>query len=367
MYSECSYSQRGLIPPPEVYQKHITNKSPRCAHADIATMVIRNGTLSMGGWTAYGWYLTETIEKNGRDEPRVASNVRAPGAHENALLVTDPTPFHQSHRPTGEFFAHQSGCNIPLEASGFMMSANNASGFPIESAKRAYTTDLYSMLSMTTMSPCFSDILYPAQYYYDRSWRSGKYGYPDNVPWEKKKLQVCKSHTYPTSHTAHAEGSIMQTGAERPVQRPDPLDVHLSTFTPSYCQDGCDCETVMAEYNITDAGEPRQDLHPFKYALAAPPSLEDFSGSCGPVHSCSSPQYLKSISTSECNPVLPDLSDLVEKIEWANANPREARLIQQRGLEVARRVVTDDQNDCYMFAVLLEWARLQHYARSNST
>jgi hypothetical protein len=66
-------------------------------------------------------------------------------------------------------------------------------------------------------------------------------------------------------------------------------------------------------------------------------------------------------------PVLPDLSDLVEKIEWANANPREAQLIQQRGLEVARRVVTDDQNDCYMFAVLLEWARLQHYARSNST
>jgi hypothetical protein len=50
-------------------------------------------------------------------------------------------------------------------------------------------------------------------------------------------------------------------------QRPDLLDFHLSIFTPSYCQDGCDRETVMAEYNIIDAGEPRQDLYPFKYAL----------------------------------------------------------------------------------------------------
>jgi hypothetical protein len=74
------------------------------------------------------WLSDMVFFQNGRDEPRVASNVRAPGAHENALLVTDPTPFHQSHRPTGEFFAHQSGCNIPFEASGFMMSANNASG-----------------------------------------------------------------------------------------------------------------------------------------------------------------------------------------------------------------------------------------------
>jgi hypothetical protein len=35
--------------------------------------------------------------------------------------------------------------------------------------------------------------------------------------------------------------------------------------------------------------------------------------------------------------VLPDLSDLVQKIEWANANPAEARLIQRRGWEVRSR------------------------------
>jgi hypothetical protein len=61
--------------------------------------------------------------------------------------------------------------------------------------------------------------------------------------------------------------------------------------------------------------------------------------------------------------VLADLSDVVQKIEWANAHPDEARLIQLRGLEMARRVMTDEQNDCYFFAVLLEWARLQNYAK----
>ena|ERR1700761_4545362 len=62
-------------------------------------------------------------------------------------------------------------------------------------------------------------------------------------------------------------------------------------------------------------------------------------------------------------PILPDLSDLAEKIQWANAHPDEARLIQRRGLEVARRVMTDNQNDCYFFAVLVEWAQLLEYAK----
>lgn len=62
-------------------------------------------------------------------------------------------------------------------------------------------------------------------------------------------------------------------------------------------------------------------------------------------------------------PVRPDLSDLVERVAWAEAHPDEARLIQERGRQVAERVITDAQNDCYFFAVLLEWAQLQEYAR----
>lgn len=61
-------------------------------------------------------------------------------------------------------------------------------------------------------------------------------------------------------------------------------------------------------------------------------------------------------------PVLPDLSDLVEKVEWALSHDAEARRIQEKGRQFAERVLTDAQNDCYFFAVLLEWARLQEYA-----
>ncbi|KAJ7800714.1 hypothetical protein B0H14DRAFT_2615978 [Mycena olivaceomarginata] len=64
-------------------------------------------------------------------------------------------------------------------------------------------------------------------------------------------------------------------------------------------------------------------------------------------------------------PVLPDLSDLVQKIEWANENPEEAWLIQQRGLEVAQRVTTDDQNDCYLYAAVVEWTQLLDYAKGS--
>lgn len=57
-----------------------------------------------------------------------------------------------------------------------------------------------------------------------------------------------------------------------------------------------------------------------------------------------------------------DLSDLVEKVEWAIVHEDEARQIQETGMQFAQRVLTDAQNDCYFAAVLLEWARLQNYA-----
>ena len=65
-------------------------------------------------------------------------------------------------------------------------------------------------------------------------------------------------------------------------------------------------------------------------------------------------------------PILPDMSDLVEKLEWAVKNDAEARMIQVAGRQFAERVLTNAQNDCYFGLVLLEWARLLRYAE-NST
>jgi hypothetical protein len=57
-----------------------------------------------------------------------------------------------------------------------------------------------------------------------------------------------------------------------------------------------------------------------------------------------------------------DLSDLVDRVKWAIENEDEARLIQQRGMVFAQEILTDEQNNCYFAAVLLEWARLQNTA-----
>lgn len=57
-------------------------------------------------------------------------------------------------------------------------------------------------------------------------------------------------------------------------------------------------------------------------------------------------------------PVLPDLSDLTDRIEWAIKNDAEAHRIQEAGKLFAERVLTDAQNDAYFWLVLLEWGRL---------
>lgn len=58
------------------------------------------------------------------------------------------------------------------------------------------------------------------------------------------------------------------------------------------------------------------------------------------------------------------MADLVQKVQWAIANDEEAHRIQEAGRHFVEQVLTDAQNDCYLFAVFLEWANLQHYARS---
>ncbi|KAJ6494383.1 glycosyl transferase family 90-domain-containing protein [Mycena sanguinolenta] len=228
------------------------------------------------------------------------------------MVAQDSTPFHNSFRPKGEFFARQTGCNVPVQADGFMRSANNFSAY----------------------------ILYPTQYYYDRSRWSAKFAFSYNVPWNDKKPLLYWRGT--------------STGGM------------IAVFAEPYCgglSSGCDREGIIAKYNMTSRGDPREDVCKFKYALDV--DGETFSGRfLGLMHSGS--LVFKAKYFNDCLrpfehyvPVLPDLSDLVQKVEWANANPEEARLIQQPGQELAKRVLTDAQNDYYMYAGLVEWAQFE--------
>ncbi|KAJ7244616.1 glycosyl transferase family 90-domain-containing protein [Mycena haematopus] len=368
-----------------LFQGMIDRAARALDDSEIAWMDIRNGEVNRDGHTAYDAYWPDTVRHfssslpdmtflmNGRDEPRVAFNYRALGARQNASLVNDQTPFQVHPHPTAEFFAHRSGCNVAMEATGFMSSANNDSGFLLASAKPGFTTDLYPILSMAKISPCFSDILFPTEYYYDRSWWAPHFGYPDNIPWDQKKSKIYwrgmsnGGMIIGSNYHHFARFKLIDIGRAHP----DLMDVAITTFAETLCEEDCDRDAVMAEYNITGSGEAREDLYGYKYAIDVDGTT--FSGRFLGLLRSGSLVFKSTLFEEYFNdwlrpfehyvPVLPDLSDLVQKIEWANANQDEARLIQKRGLEVAMRVLTDDQNDCYFFGVLVEWAQLQAYAK----
>ncbi|KAJ7075286.1 glycosyl transferase family 90-domain-containing protein [Mycena belliarum] len=358
--------------------------------AEITFLEIRNGEPFLRGDTAYGGYWPVTLNKfsahlpnmtffmNGRDEPRVAFNYRAPGALQHALsLPKDSTPFQISPHPTSDFFGTQSGCNaIPMEATGFVSSINEETGFLLASAKPGFTTDLYPMLSMSRISPCFSDILVPSEYFYDRSWWSGKFGHPDDIPWDDKEA---KAYWRGMSNGGMIIGDNYRHFARFKLAdlgraHPDLIDAAITRFAETLCDESCNRTAVMAEYNITGNSEAREELYRFKYAIDVDGTT--FSGRYLGLLRSGSLVFKATVFEEYFNdwlrpfehyiPVNADLSNLPQRIRWANANPEEARRIQQRGLEVARRVLTDEQNDCYFLLVLLEWARLQESAHGLS-
>ncbi|KAJ7479490.1 glycosyl transferase family 90-domain-containing protein [Mycena latifolia] len=284
-----------------------------------------------------------TFILNGRDEPRVAFNYRAPGALKHALSAPhDSTPF-QIALPIS--FTLRAGAisrrEQPLQYQ--------LPSVLIASAKAGFTTDLYPMLSMAKISPCFSDILFPGEV----NWRGMSTG------------GMIMGDNY--HHFARFKL------ADLARDHPDLMDVAITRFAETLCEEGCNRTVVMEEYGITGDWEPREELYRFKYAIDVDGTT--FSGRYLGLLRSGSLVFKATAFEEYFNdwlrpfehyvPVKADLSNLADRIRWANVHPDEARLIQQRGLEFSRRVLTDDQNDCYFLAVLLEWARLQGYAQGS--
>ncbi|KAJ6452497.1 glycosyl transferase family 90-domain-containing protein [Mycena sanguinolenta] len=354
--------------------------------AEIVAVKVLNGETSISGYTPYATWQS-TFEKfaallpdmsfmlNSRDEPRVAFNFRSPQAYEAALLRKDATPFHISPTPTADFFRAQSGCMLPREADGMFDALNDEHSFLLSSSKPGYTTDLYPVLSMAKVSPCFSDILFPTEYYYDRSWWSGKYEYPDNIPWDAKQSKLYW-------RGKSTGGQIVGTNyrnfmrfrlAELGRAHSDIMDVALTQVDGLTCpEERCNATALAEEYGIKSTTAPREEVYNYKYAMDV--DGETFSGRFLGLLRSGSLVFKATMFEEYFNgwlrpyehfiPVRADLGDLVQQLAWAEANPAEARFIQQRGLEAARRVMTDEQNDCYYLLVLLEWARLQQYAKT---
>ncbi|KAJ7286539.1 glycosyl transferase family 90-domain-containing protein [Mycena rebaudengoi] len=354
---------------------------------EMATIVIKDGAVQMPDrqstaywdtwpitFTKFSEYLPDmTFLINGRDEPRVVFNYREPNARKHAMEVTEKVPFDVSPHPTSDFFRDRSGCNILRRPEGFTTTANDDSAFFISSAKTGFTVDLFPMLSMTKVSPCFSDILFPIEYYYDRSWWSGKFAYPNNIEWSDKDSRIYWRGTssggmiYGSNYHNFTRYKLTKFAQEHS----DVVDAAITTWAGELCSSECDEDTVRKEYNIVGHGAPREDEYKYKYLLDVDGTT--FSGRYLGLLRSGSLVFKATVFEEYFNewirpyehyiPVLPDLSDLIEKVEWAKSHDAEARLIQERGRELAQRVMTDGQNDCYFFLVLLEWARLQDISR----
>ncbi|KAJ7174826.1 glycosyl transferase family 90-domain-containing protein [Mycena filopes] len=355
----------------------------------IANVVIRDGKVEMPAITPYWGPWSDTFSQfsshlpdmkfliNGMDEPRVVFDYRAFGARDKALNVSDPVPFDISPNPTSEFFRPRPACNIPLRPEGFTETANDDSAFIISSARTQFSLDFFPVLSMTRISPCFGDILFPIEYYYTRSWWSGtsKFAYPDNVPWDEKKSQI---YWRGTSSGGYIHGTNYHNFTRFKLVKlsqahSDLVDAKMTSFADELCGDAveCDRDTIIAQYNISGPSSPREDEYQYKYLLDV--DGMSFSGRYLGLLRSGSLVFKATVFEEYFNdwlrpfehyiPVLPDLSDLLEKMEWAMENDEEARVIQERGREMAQRVMTDAQNDCYFFLVLLEYARLQEIAR----
>jgi hypothetical protein len=50
-------------------------------------------------------------------------------------------------------------------------------------------------------------------------------------------------------------------------QHPDLMDVAITRFAETLCEEGCDRDAVWTEYDITGVGQPREDLYGYKYVV----------------------------------------------------------------------------------------------------
>ncbi|KAF8208814.1 glycosyl transferase family 90-domain-containing protein [Mycena galopus ATCC 62051] len=217
----------------------------------------------------------------------------------------------------------------------------------------------------------FSPASAASQYYYDSSWWSGSFSHPNDVEWKDK---TPKLYWRGISNGGHILGQNYHKFPRFRIvaitrNHSDLIDAKMTRFAEMHCTDDCDRDAIIKEYDIVGPGAPKEEIYKYKYLLDLDGNT--FSGRYLGLLKSGSLVFKSTVFNEFFNdwlrpyehyiPVLPDLSDVVEKVEWAIANEAEARRIQESGKAFTERVMTDDQNDCYFAMVLLEWARLQSY------
>ncbi|KAF7323454.1 hypothetical protein HMN09_00126300 [Mycena chlorophos] len=302
---------------------------------------------------------------NGRDEPRVVFNYHDQATMQRALELREAAPFRVAPKSTLDFFESQSGCLPWTARKGFTNDSSEDVAFFVSSSNTDFTTDLWPVLSMAKISPCFSDILFPASYYHSTSWFASKFRYPNEVAWEDKKAQIYWRGTstggriYGDNYRRFPRFKLLDLKREHP----ELVDARLTRFDYSHCGEGCDKRKIIREYHIRGPEDPNTDIYRFKYLLDVDGNT--FSGRFLGLLRSGSLVFKARVLASDWLqpfqhfiPVRADLADLVQQVHWAMEHENEARAIMERGRVFAEQVLTDEQNECYFALVLLEWARL---------
>ncbi|KAJ7263868.1 hypothetical protein C8J57DRAFT_1333064, partial [Mycena rebaudengoi] len=237
-------------------------------------------------------------------------------------LPRDQQPFDKPAVPMANILSNRRGCgfvdaNDTCEFTPCLSRAYHLIAPRVirSSSSSNFTTDLWPILSMTKISP---------------SSDGGRIIADNYRQFTRFRLvDIARDHT-----------SI--------------ISAKIDTFDETACAAAdCDRDVIIEEYDIGGVLNPPEHIYQHKYVL-------DLDGNT------SSKRYLELLRSGSLvfkglNAVM---SDLVSKIQWAIENDFEAQAIQQRGLEIAQRILTGAQNDCYFALVLLEWARLQNHAKT---
>ncbi|KAJ7728950.1 glycosyl transferase family 90-domain-containing protein [Mycena maculata] len=304
-----------------------------------------------------------------RDECRVQVNVRDGRSVQDMLDAKDPTPFTHRPHPTFTYYTDEGHCLFPNDERGFVDYANNVTAFFLYSTSQEFSTDLYPILSQGKIHPCFSDILFPSTYYYKRSPSYPKTSFPDNIAWADKEPvlywrgRVAGGMISGENYRAFPRFRLISLAHAHPGT----MDVALTGWN-TWCDGECDLGAIEREYGFDSTWAAREDIYRYKYAMDL--DGHGWSGRFLGLLTSGSLVFKSTVFTEYFSqwlrpfehyiPVRPDLSDLVSRLEWARAHDEEARRIQRAGKEFVDRVMTDAQNDCYFFLMLLEWARLQN-------
>jgi hypothetical protein len=293
---------------------------------------------------------------NGLDEPRVVLNQSTlPAAIARAegnvtLASSEPAPNHQSHQ---QWLGQR--CNLFPTRDNW----NALHGFLVRPDSISYIEELVPILSQTSLSGCFADIIFPSIYYSGNSYAMEGRKWEDKEPVLFWRGSTTGGRAVPGSwrnfhrqrfifHTQHMNGSIVDANFTNIIQ----------------CEPAA-CDEQRAAFPVVPSVNGEEIL---KHRYVMDMDGNTFSGRFNGLLASNSLIFRMKVFEDQFDelirpwvhyvPVALDYADLLPNLQWALEHDTEARAIAERGRQAMHQLVTKDYHQAYMFLLLLELSAL---------